>query len=71
MKGFIRNVGIQVVAIVLSALGAAGIAFVASIAGDVGACTTAGVDPKEVGLLGGLIKGIHSGTVGFRGIMRT
>ncbi len=60
MKQYFKSVATQFTAIALAALGAAAIAFIQSIAVQTGACTTDTITVTEVGVLGGMFKGIHT-----------
>ena len=69
MKDFWKSVGVQATSILLAALGAAAFSFFQSVAVSTGVCPSQVSNPTEVGLMGGIFKGIHSVLTMRHGIM--
>lgn len=70
MKEYFKGVAQQATAILLAALGAALIAFLQSVLGDLQGSGIEKMTPTDTGLLGGVLKFAHSIFQKFPGIMR-
>lgn len=66
---FIKSLAVQLTAILITALGAAAVTLVQSIAVQSGACPSAPADPAQAGLLGALFKSAHSALLMKHGTM--
>lgn len=70
MKEYAKGVATQATAILLAALGAAAIAFFQSAANSTGLCPLPAPTVQDAGLLGALIKGVHSAMLMGHGTLR-
>lgn len=68
---FFKQVGVQLTAIMLASLGAVLISMSQSLGVETHSCVAPAVDPSQAGVLGGLLKGIHSAFLLNRGTMNT
>jgi len=60
MKSYLRGVAVQATAIILAALAAAAFSFFQSLAASSGVCPVPVSTTVEVGVLGAVIKSIHT-----------
>ena len=68
---YLKGVAVQVTAILLASLGAVLISSAQSLTAGTLPCDGSVANPAEAGLLGGLLKGVHSALVVGRGTMHS
>lgn len=68
MKPYLKGVAVQATAIILAALGAALITFIQSIVSKTGLCPEIPTSPTEAGLLGGILKTVHTAFISSKNI---
>lgn len=70
-QSYFRQVGVQLSAIILASVGAVLISMSQSLVSGSVPCSVPPVDPTDAGVLGGLLKGVHSALLLSRGTMHT
>ena len=69
-QSFLKGVGVQLTAVLLASLGAVLMSSAQALTAGAVPCEPLVADPAQAGLLGGLLKGLHSALTMGHGTMR-